>query len=87
MKNNYLTIILAVLLLLAVGYIVMDKWAEAKVEKEQTLLQAGFEQGFTQGYEQAVMQLIQEAVKCQPVPITYMNASLQMIAIDCLQQQ
>ena len=87
MKNNYITIVLAVLLLLAIGYIAMDKWTAAKAAKEQTLLQQGFEEGFSRGYEQAVVQLIQEAVKCQPVPVTYMNSSLQMIALECLQQQ
>lgn len=87
MKNNYLTIILAVLLVLAIGYISVDKWTTAKAAKEQELLQQGFEQGFSKGYEQAIVQLLQEAVKCQPVPINYNNVSLQMIAVDCLEQQ
>ena len=37
------------------------------------------------GYQQAVSQLLQEAAKCQPVPVTLKNQTVRLIAVDCLQ--
>ncbi len=81
MKNQKeLTIVLAILLILAVGYIVIDKYTTYKEQKEQELIQ----QGAQKGYEQAILQIAQQAATCNQVPLLVGNQSLNIIAVDCI---
>ena len=75
-------VILIVLLVLAVGYICYDKYTDWKQKQDFDI----YQQGAQLGYEQAVAQLFQGAVACQQVPITYNNQTINLIAIECLQQ-
>jgi cytoskeletal protein RodZ len=43
--------------------------------------------GFNVGYSQAIIQLMNMSLSCQPVPLYAGNATIEVIAVDCLQQQ
>lgn len=82
MKKNSRTaiVVLAVLLLAAIVYIVVDKLQEFREQEKQELLR----QGAIAGYQQAIKQLLQEVQTCRPVPVFINNASVEVIAVDCL---
>ena len=84
-KNNALVIsviVMAVLLIGAVGYIVYDNYSESKVKNEQMI----FQQGINLGFQQSVVSLYQQAQKCEPIPVTVDNQTIVMIAVDCLRK-
>ena len=74
MKNKIIIIILAILLVLAVGYIFKDKYTESKIQ-----------QGIQLGYQQAIIQIIQQVITCQQVPLRIGNQTINIIAVDCIQ--
>ncbi|PIN77766.1 hypothetical protein COV15_01380 [Candidatus Woesearchaeota archaeon CG10_big_fil_rev_8_21_14_0_10_34_12] len=74
------SLILLVLLLLAVGYIVFDKYAEMKQRSELNT----FQRGAQYGYEQGILAVIQQAVTCQQVPLIVGNQTINIIAVDCI---
>lgn len=81
-KILIITIILAILLILTVSYIVINEYRESK-EQEQIDI---FQQGAQYGYEFSITQIIQQAVTCQQVPLILGNQTVNIIAVDCLQQ-
>jgi hypothetical protein len=83
LKRKHTVVILAVLLVLALGYIVFDAYSEYKQQQDFSL----FQQGAQFGYEQAVTQLFQQALTCQPVPVFIENQTLNLVAVECLQLQ
>lgn len=40
----------------------------------------------TQGYQYAIFQIMQQAAQCQPVPLIFGNQTINVIAVECLQQ-
>jgi len=70
------------LLLLAVSYIGYD-WYNEKIIQEKAEI---YRQGAQEGYVIAVGQIFNTAQTCQPVPVTYNNVTINMIAIECLQE-
>ena len=44
------------------------------------------QEGFQIGYQQAKIDIIQMAVTCQQVPILLGNQTINLIAVECLQQ-
>jgi len=85
-KDNGLVIAVIVLLILficAVGYICYDKYNESRVAKERDI----FQQGMNLGYQQSVVSLYQQAIKCEPIPVTVDNRTIMMIALNCLRQK
>ncbi|UCH12646.1 MAG: hypothetical protein JSW18_01490 [Candidatus Omnitrophota bacterium] len=83
-QNNQKTIvmILAILLVLAVGYIAVNKYIGLK-QKQQISI---YQQGMQAGYRQAIIQLIQQASTCQQVPVYIENQTINLIAVGCLQR-
>ena len=81
-KKQTITIALAVLLIVAGGYIGMGKYNDSREEKELGLLQEGAQYG----YEQAVIQIVEMSANCEQVPLRVENQTINMIAVDCLQQ-
>ncbi len=73
-KTTIALIIMAILLLLAGGYIFVDKYGGYQIEK-----------GIQIGYEQMIIQIMQQASTCQQVPLTFYNQTINLIAIECLQ--
>ncbi len=80
-QNKTTTIVLVILLVVALVYIVSGKYQETK-QQEQIQI---FEQGAQLGYQQAVVQIIQQLSTCNQVPLFAGNASLNAIAVECLQ--
>lgn len=79
-KQTTVAIALAILLVIAISYIVIEKYQQRKVQ-EQVMV---YQQGAQAGYQQAIVQLIQQAATCQQVPVTFQNQTINMIAVECL---
>ena len=81
-ESYIVTIVLVVALLVAVGYIGVDKYTTSKQQEQFNLLQ----QGALAGYQQAVLEIVQQAATCQAVPLFVGNQTINLIAVECLQQ-
>ena len=81
-KTTTILIILVILLIAAVGYIAYDKYMDALNQRELQVYQIGQQSG----YEQAVLQLMQQAATCQAVPLYAGNTTIEVVAVECLQQ-
>ena len=75
-------LVLSVLLLVAVGYIGLSVYQNVKAQRDQNL----FIQGAQEGFKTAVGQIIQNVAKCQQVPLTFENTTVNIVAVDCLRQ-
>jgi len=85
MKNTqtWTIVVLAILLLAAAGYIGYGYYASYKTQQQT----AYFNLGTQYGYTAAVSDLMNQAATCQAVPVTIGNQTLNMVAVECLQQQ
>jgi Tfp pilus assembly protein PilV len=84
MKNQKLIItVLIVLLVIAVIYIAVLK-IQSYNEKQA---KEAYQQGVQFGYEMSVKQLLNEMSGCKPVPVYADNLTVNVIAVECLQQQ
>jgi|TARA_Y100000034_G_scaffold125547_1_gene175436 predicted Na+-dependent transporter len=81
-KGKVFSVIVTLLLLLAVGYIGFNFYEQDKQQKEADT----FQQGAQYGFEQAILSVTQQAATCQQVPLIVGNQTVNMIAINCLQQ-
>lgn len=77
-NRNLITILLIVLLVLTIGYIVYTEVDEAQAEKEQRLVM--------QGAKSAINQIVQQTSQCNQVPLRSQNKSVQIVSVDCIQQ-
>lgn len=83
MNKNILVWILGGLLVLAFGYIGVDKYSDMRSEE----LSVYYEAGANVGYQQAVLDIASRAVTCNAVPLNVgENQTLEIIATACLQQ-
>tara|TARA_Y100000310_G_C19974611_1_gene487017 strand:+ start:167 stop:451 length:285 start_codon:yes stop_codon:yes gene_type:complete len=83
-KKFRLTItILAILLVLSVGYIAIDKYTTSR---EQQLM-ATYQGGYNKGVQDAVVSLYQQTNNCQPATINIGNLTKQIFDVACLQNQ
>jgi Tfp pilus assembly protein PilO len=82
LSQKVIIIILAVLLVISAGYIVGTEYKQGQVQQQLVIYQKGMQAG----YEQAVIQLVQQALTCQQVPIRVQNQTINIIAVECLQQ-
>lgn len=82
-KIVIIVLVLSVLLLGAVGYIGYDFYSDAKLQEQMQVYQSGAQDG----YEQAVSQIVQMASSCQQVPLRINNQTINLVAVECLQQQ
>ncbi len=39
-----------------------------------------------EGYQYAILQIMQQAAQCQQVPLTFGNQTINLVAVECLQQ-
>ena len=78
-KEKIIIYVLAILLVIAIFYIISSKYQSVKL--------ASFQQGIQIGYQNAVDQLIQQTLTCQPVSLFKENKTISVIAIQCLQQK
>jgi hypothetical protein len=84
-KSKLAIFALSILLVIALAYIVIDKW-QARQNAAQELLA---QQAFQIGYEQAILQIMDKAVNCDVVPLyaDNGNVTVNMVAVECLQQE
>lgn len=83
MKGTTITIIILAVLLVALGsYFGYTQYSKLAEEKRTGLMQ----QGAVIGYQQAVVDLYQQALTCNPVPVKIEDKTINMIAVECLQQ-
>lgn len=82
-KTGWIIVILMVLLALALIYIIYLEGTKYVVQKQVSV----FQQGAQVGYEQAVVQIVQQAATCNQVPLRVGNQTINIIAVDCLNQQ
>lgn len=82
-KTKKTMVILAIALVLAIGYIVVMKYNTTQQQKQFEI----FQQGAQQGSQQTVLQIAQIAATCQPVALRIdENQTMNLISADCLQQ-
>lgn len=81
--KNVSLVVLALLLVGALGYIAYDFYVERSLEAEAL----AFDQGAQYGYTQAVATIAQNAATCQQVPLTIGNNSINLIAVACLSSE
>lgn len=78
MKNQKIVIIaLAILLVLALGYIALEKY---KI-KQVSIYQGGLQDGF----QQMLAYIFQQVSACRQVPLTLQNQTINIIALECQQ--
>lgn len=81
-KQTIAIIVLAVLLVGTFSYIGFEKYWEKK-QREQIEI---YQEGAKFGYEQAVLQVMNIASTCEAVPLRSGNITMDVVAVDCLQQ-
>lgn len=88
-KQTWIIVVLAVLLVIALGIIAVTQIRAYNIDKritEQQEKQAIYNQGATDGYAAAIQQLMQEASTCNAVPVYSENVTMNLVATECLQQ-
>ncbi len=78
-----LVMLLLVLLVLALVYIVFDKYRDYQEQQKFEV----YQEGMQYGYQQAIIQVMQQLATCQPVPLYAGNATINAVAVECLQVQ
>ena len=73
--------ILVLLLVISMGYIVVDKYMDSQEKKLFNV----YQEGYTKGVQEAVIGLYQQTSNCQPATINVGNVSRQIFDIACLQ--
>jgi hypothetical protein len=77
-KESAVIAILLVLLIIAGMYIGMMKFQQRDL--------AIYQDGAAYGYQGAIVQIFQKASQCDQVPIYVQNQTINLVAIECLQQ-
>lgn len=74
--------VMAVLLLIALTYIVNGMYQQSKRDKQAEI----YQMGARDGYEQAVVEVIQQAATCRQVPLSVRNVTINIVAVECLER-
>ncbi len=82
-KQKKIVIGLIILLALALGYILISSYVTHKQKKDLGI----YQQGAQYGYEQAILQVAQQVSACQQVPLTVGDQTINIVAVECLQQK
>jgi hypothetical protein len=77
-KQKTALIVLGLLLFLAVGYIIFTEYSAWNYTKQLKIYQ--------EGYRNAIFQIAQQAISCQEIPLNIENQTINIIAVECLQQ-
>lgn len=75
-----------VLITLLIAIIVVMAIVLAYVFLIQPTISGYVVSGRDQGVEFAIVSIMQQAATCQPVPLTFGNQTINLIAVKCLQQ-
>jgi len=80
--KNLAIALLALLLVFSLGYIVSTEYNRRQSETQLAVFQLGMQEG----YKQTVLAIFQQGLTCQPVPLYVENQTINMVAVECLQQ-
>jgi len=78
-KKDFLIVILIGIILIVGGFYVNHKMNVSKQIEEN--------QNIEWGYQQAIIKIMSIAVKCESIPLTVGNVSINLVAVECLQEQ
>ena len=81
-NQKVLIVILVAAIILLAGYIGTDKYNGYFVGT----MQSAYTVGYQDGIAAAVQKIMTEAAACSPVPVYAGNESLNLVAVECLQQ-
>ena len=79
-KTKITITVLAVLLIISVSYIAIDKFQNMRINE----LQQVYQQGYSQGVRDTVISLMQQTENCVSTTITVGNLTREVIDITCL---
>ena len=74
-KKAIIIISLGIIILVGLCYFIIPKYNLSQQRE-----------GFQIGYEQAIVNVMQGVATCEQVPISYQNFTLNLFAVECLQQ-
>lgn len=77
-RQKIIIISLIIILALAIGYIGYNFY-----QKQRAAL---YYSGAQAGYQEAIVQIMQKAATCEQIPLYAGNATINLIAVECLQQ-
>ena len=89
-KSSWTILVLMILLVIALVYIAYTQYSSYIQKRNTTIMQSyqqSYQEGTQDGYEFAIRQLVQQSLSCNPVPVFADNISVNLIAVECLQQQ
>jgi hypothetical protein len=81
--QNIIIVVLLILLSVSFTYIFTNYITQKKQVQDQEV----FNQGKELGYKQAIVEIIQKAVTCEFVPLYVGNQSINLLAIECINQE
>jgi hypothetical protein len=81
-KQSISLVAVTLALFLSLAYIGVSEYQKMKNQEQLS----AYQQGVVIGYQQAVIQLLNQVSTCQQVPVTYENLTINVIAVECLQQ-
>ena len=79
-RLGIITLVLAVLLIVAVGYISFDKYQNI----QDAQLRIAYQQGYDVGITASVVSIFQQTEQCQVTTVTIGNMTKQIIDVACL---
>lgn len=86
-EQSKTTIILMVLLVIVVGYVVVDKLIGYVGDKFDGIRDDGFQKGYNEGLTTAAVALIQQTQNCNPTAITLQNFTRYLVDVGCVVPQ
>lgn len=75
--------VLALLLVIAVGYIAHDFMGERKTQ----LTSEAFDDGYVQANQDLLLQIFNTMASCNTLPLRNGNLTVTLFAVECVQQQ
>lgn len=82
-RNKIIIIALVIIIIGVVGFLVYNSIQLDIIERENIAFQSGAQ--YT--YENMLIELYNDAITCEPIIITNNETTLNLIAIECLQEQ
>ncbi len=79
MKKETIKTTIMIVLAIAVGLMICIHLSQGYIGEKQT-------EAFNYGYELALTDVITGVSQCEPLPLTYDNQTINLIAIECLQE-
>jgi hypothetical protein len=82
-RKTSIIVLLALLLIIAIGYIGVSEYNRLKSERELGI----YQQGVKSGGDQTLLYLFQQGSTCKPIPLFVNNQTITMIPIECVYNQ